>query len=510
MTTNKDIASFFENGNTYQFEYCYKLYPQVLKLKAEKRSKKPQELIRLDDWYQNELPKLIKARGKDAHMIYDELVQTMKWKQSRGKFYPQLSYLVKVNTPRAVMQETKKAFRKLPNLEQAITALSNLKGVGTTMASALLAAAAPDSAPFMADECLMAIPEIEGIDYTTKEYLNFVQHIQTTVERLNTEAGGETPFWSPHRVELALWAHYVANDLSPELLDEMPGPGAGGGANTNGSAVKAATQAAKIISGEADDTNDGDDESLGAAENDHTNTAPIVIAASALQDGDSNFVSNDSTSQEPIIDENTTQTTATTSTDDGEVGTPLASDSESNLEAPEKAKLKHNNSNSSINTNTNSNSDIEGIGHLVSNSRQKEAAATVVGNGNGNGNGTLATLVAPGSDGENSSCLRSTGNEEGSEEDEEDAEDESSNSNSRHIGQSHKSITPVFGGNDAINYTTAIASDSNNDTALSSVVGAVVAQKRALQCADGGSEVDGILTSDEAHSPPELKKVRNE
>lgn len=52
------------------------------------------------------------------------------------------------------MQETKKAFRKLPNLEQALTALSNLKGVGITMASALLAAAAPDSAPFMADECM--------------------------------------------------------------------------------------------------------------------------------------------------------------------------------------------------------------------------------------------------------------------------------------------------------------------------------------------------------------------
>ena len=96
------------------------------------------------------------------------------------------------------MQETKKAFRKLPNLEQAITALSNLKGVGTTMASALLAAAAPDSAPFMADECLMAIPEIEGIDYTTKEYLNFVQHIQTTVQRLNSERDSNSS-WSPHR-----------------------------------------------------------------------------------------------------------------------------------------------------------------------------------------------------------------------------------------------------------------------------------------------------------------------
>lgn len=51
----------------------------------------------------------------------------------------------------------------------------------------MLAAAAPEKAPFMADECLMAIPEIEGIDYTTKEYLNFVQHIQQTVERLNSE-----------------------------------------------------------------------------------------------------------------------------------------------------------------------------------------------------------------------------------------------------------------------------------------------------------------------------------
>jgi hypothetical protein len=32
--------------------------------------------------YQNELPKKIKARGKDAHLIHEELVQTMKWKQT--------------------------------------------------------------------------------------------------------------------------------------------------------------------------------------------------------------------------------------------------------------------------------------------------------------------------------------------------------------------------------------------------------------------------------------------
>lgn len=120
----------------------------------------------------------------------------------RGKFYPQLSYLVKVNTPRAVMAETRKAFKKLPNLEQAITALSNLKGVGTTMASAVLAAASPENAPFMADECLMAIPEIEGIDYTIKEYLNFVQHIQNTVERLNKHSECLYRLVSSHHFQL--------------------------------------------------------------------------------------------------------------------------------------------------------------------------------------------------------------------------------------------------------------------------------------------------------------------
>lgn len=294
MTSGKDTASFFAHGNTKQFEFCYKLYPQVLKLKAEKRNKKPEELIRLDHWYQNELPKTIKQRGKDAHMVHEELVQTMKWKQSRGKFYPQLSYLVKVNTPRAVMQETKKAFRKLPNLEQAITALSNLKGVGTTMASALLAAAAPDSAPFMADECLMAIPEIEGIDYTTKEYLNFVQHIQTTVQRLNSERDSSSS-WSPHRVELALWAHYVASDLDPNLLEDMPD----------------GTNLAKVLS---------------------NGTTSTVTSTTMDNEADENSVSNDSVSQERI--DNTTQTT--TNTDDGT--TPSSNQfepsDESNLEPP--------------------------------------------------------------------------------------------------------------------------------------------------------------------------------
>ena len=43
-----------------------------------------------------------------------------------------------MNTPRVVMQETKKAFRQLikrNDIESAIQAMSNLKGVGPAMAS---------------------------------------------------------------------------------------------------------------------------------------------------------------------------------------------------------------------------------------------------------------------------------------------------------------------------------------------------------------------------------------
>ncbi|CAD7094017.1 unnamed protein product [Hermetia illucens] len=347
MASVKDTASFFAYGNSKQFDYCLKLYPEVLKLKAEKRCKKPEELIRLDDWYQNELPRRIKQRGKDAHMVHEELVQTMKWKQSRGKFYPQLSYLVKVNTPRAVMQETKKAFRKLPNLEQAITALSNLKGVGTTMASALLAAAAPDSAPFMADECLMAIPEIEGIDYTTKEYLNFVQHIQSTVERLNSEKDSVTS-WSPHRVELALWTHFVASDLKPELLENLP-PGShhpalgfGGGTGTiNNSTTNGVNDA------DQDDYGDVPANTLTPPPtNDSTITAANVnndAETEATQNTNSSSSSSSTTSSSSSLSPksnsaNRTVTSTSTTTSSG-VATatdslPLEISDESNLEPP--------------------------------------------------------------------------------------------------------------------------------------------------------------------------------
>lgn len=50
MASNQDTTTkFFLHGNARQFDYVLKLYPQVLKLKAEEK-KKPEELIKLDEW----------------------------------------------------------------------------------------------------------------------------------------------------------------------------------------------------------------------------------------------------------------------------------------------------------------------------------------------------------------------------------------------------------------------------------------------------------------------------
>lgn len=50
MASVKDTATFFAEGTATQFEHVLKLYPQALRLKADHKSKKPEELIKLDNW----------------------------------------------------------------------------------------------------------------------------------------------------------------------------------------------------------------------------------------------------------------------------------------------------------------------------------------------------------------------------------------------------------------------------------------------------------------------------
>merc|ERR1711923_607273 len=268
---------FFMSGTSKQFEWVYNRYQEALQAKADSKNSKSEVLLKLDKWYQNELPKKIKSRGKESHLTHEELVQLIKWKLARGKFYPQLTNLVRINTPGAVQTESRKAFRKLPNVDASITTLCGLKGVGTTLASAVLAAMAPELAPFMADELLLSMPEVEGLDYTMKEYMKLVEKTKECVDRLNAQ-GGE---WTPHKVEMAVWTYYVLREFKPEVLDDLPEANAASEKRLSGIGAAVTTDTENGLNGEVSNGLETESVSDPAAEAkteaNHIDTSPPSI-----------------------------------------------------------------------------------------------------------------------------------------------------------------------------------------------------------------------------------------
>ena len=51
--------------------------------------------------------------------------------------------------------------------------------------SAIMCAAAPEVAPFMADESVLSVPNLGKLDYTQKHYLAYAGKIQEKAEELS-------------------------------------------------------------------------------------------------------------------------------------------------------------------------------------------------------------------------------------------------------------------------------------------------------------------------------------
>ncbi|KAI2807812.1 hypothetical protein BLOT_005752 [Blomia tropicalis] len=221
--TDSSLA-FFTKGTPKQWAFIYELRDKVIRLKADQRSSKkgPEEFIKLDNWYREKLPKSIAAR-KDAHLVYEELVQVAKWRLMMGKYRPKLLDLIRINTELSVTSITRKAFKKISaakNLQQAITMLVNLKGIGPSTASAILSAAFPEEAPFMSDEGMLSTPGVEATDSTIAEYMNYSDQLRNKTQWLQSF---DPEFkWTIHKVDQVLWIYYLARDHKPELLEMMP------------------------------------------------------------------------------------------------------------------------------------------------------------------------------------------------------------------------------------------------------------------------------------------------
>ncbi|MCJ8728374.1 hypothetical protein PDJAM_G00003850 [Pangasius djambal] len=197
----------------------YAKYWAVVDAKAAGKQKSSGKLLELEKWYQEELPAAILARTERS-LTQPELVKLMEWKLTRGKFRPRLKQLIGSNSEEVVLRCTKKAFALLPDVQSAIAELSTLKGLGPATASAVLAAGAPGEVAFMADEVVESIAELRPVQYTAKHFSLFLEKILHKTHQLN-EADSQRD-WTPHKVELCLWACAIANQLQPSLLEEFP------------------------------------------------------------------------------------------------------------------------------------------------------------------------------------------------------------------------------------------------------------------------------------------------
>ncbi|KAG0626278.1 hypothetical protein M758_2G116100 [Ceratodon purpureus] len=193
-----------------------------------------EKLGELDEFYRLELPKVVAKRRPEAYITQDELVKVMDWKLSRGKWRARLQSFVAALSDDEVQEASQKAFAALPNLKEAVSQLSVLKGIGPATASAVLAAHAPAVAPFMSDEAMVAALG-NAKDYTLKSYLVFAEKLRNKAEELSN-LGEDMESFTPSDIERALWSTAAASmpKKTPKSTKAGKGKAAAASAATKG------------------------------------------------------------------------------------------------------------------------------------------------------------------------------------------------------------------------------------------------------------------------------------
>jgi hypothetical protein len=156
-------------------------------------------LPELDRWYRDDLPAAIAARAK-PHITHAELVKVTEWKMARGIWRARNLALVRGNTSDLVLSVSTTALAAIPHLTAPIETLAELAGVGPATASAVASAAAPEIYPFFDELIADQIPGLGKVAYTMSYYARYASALRERAE-------GFGRFWTPVRVERALWAN---------------------------------------------------------------------------------------------------------------------------------------------------------------------------------------------------------------------------------------------------------------------------------------------------------------
>lgn len=140
-----------------------------------------------------------KLRGAEVRSVSkEELVKVIEWKFAKGKPRPYMKHIL-ANTNGHVQDWSNAAFLEADNnhVEEAIDALTNLKGMGPAGASAVLSLYRPDVFVFMDDEVIECLYSGKR-GYTKAIYLE----VNNECTKLANDLGEA---WTPRRVGMALW-----------------------------------------------------------------------------------------------------------------------------------------------------------------------------------------------------------------------------------------------------------------------------------------------------------------
>ncbi|CAN0340507.1 unnamed protein product, partial [Pylaiella littoralis] len=244
-----------ESGTRQEWDSAAHSYTRIVERLSQEKGKG--DLVELDRWWREDLPKTLRARGAGGgkpFLVKDELVDVVRWKLLVGQMRATLLPFAKSTNPATVKAKSREAFEHLSgyyprsspsspsapsspssSLCHAATSASmrvpeetvklavktlekDLKGVGPATASAVLAALC-GGCPFLADEVIEAVKGLGNRDYTIKTYLQVHDALAEKAKTLGTP-------WDAERVRKALWsrAMHARFDLPLPLPPPPPPP----------------------------------------------------------------------------------------------------------------------------------------------------------------------------------------------------------------------------------------------------------------------------------------------
>jgi hypothetical protein len=160
-------------------------------------------LLEIDRWYHELWPAEVRARPRPI-VSQEELLRVIRWKMGRGVWRERNLRLAQENPEQEVLDRTARALAAVPDPRQPVVEIARLRGVGAATASAILAAIHPVDYPFLDETVAVQVRGLGPPAFTVPYYLAYASALRARAAALAARCAHEP--WTPHALDLALWA----------------------------------------------------------------------------------------------------------------------------------------------------------------------------------------------------------------------------------------------------------------------------------------------------------------